>query len=204
MSVACYVHVSTNRQDPDGQRAEIQRWLTASGVDRTQVEWYADEENGDATERPEFERLQSDILDGKVKTVVLWKLDSLGPRLIEAIRILASWCKMGVKIVVLTQHIKVYGPAGQMLAPLLLGLAEIETAYRRARQMAGIAAAKDKGKYLGRKPGTTKSQPARARELRDKGMATGAIAQELGVSQRTAFRYLSAGNLQTDRLPATS
>lgn len=193
MSVACYVRF--DRGHPDGQRAKIQRWLDTNGIQPAQVAWYADEESGDAIERPEFDRLQRNILEGEVNTVVLWNLDSLGPRLNEGMKILASWCERRVKIVVVMQQIKVYGAAGEMLAALLLGLTKIETEYRRSRQMAGIAAAKEKGAYLGRKPGTTKSQPARARELRDKGMTTGEIGQELGVSPRTASRYLSLGNV---------
>lgn len=61
MSVACYIRVSTNRQNHDGQRAEIQRWLEANGIDPGQVEWYADKESGTTILRPEFDRLQADM-----------------------------------------------------------------------------------------------------------------------------------------------
>lgn len=126
-----------------------------------------------------------------MKTVLIWKLDRLSRRLNDGVNILAAWCEKGIRVVVVTQQIELNGAVGRMIAALLLGLAEIEQEYRRERQMAGIAAAKEKGKYLGRRTGTTKSQPARAKELREKGLAIGEIAQALGVSQRTAFRYLS-------------
>ena len=61
---------------------------------------------------------------------------------------------------------------------------------RRERQTAGIQVARKKGSYKGRKKGTTKSKPDRAKELRDKGLKVAEIAQALGVSERTAFRYL--------------
>ena len=71
-----------------------------------------------------------------------------------------------------------------------LTLAEIELEYRRERQAAGIAVAKARGIYKGRRPGTTRAHPQRARELRMRGLAVAEIANALGVSERTAYRYL--------------
>lgn len=190
MTVACYVRVSTRRQKHDSQRAEIQKWLDANGIDAQQVEWYADKETGKTLNRPEFDRLQKDIFHGHVKTVVLWKLDRMSRRLKDGVNILADWCDKGLKVVVVTQQLEFNGPVGRTLAAVMLGLAEIELEYRRERQAAGIAVAKKEGVYKGRKPGTTKSKPDRAKELRDKGLTAAEIATALSVSQRTVFRYL--------------
>ena len=59
-------------------------------------------------------------------------------------------------------------------------------------QRAGIEVAKRKGIYKGRKQGTTKSEPERARELRAKGLTVAEIAQALGTTKRTVQRYLVA------------
>jgi len=193
MTVGCYIRVSTSRQKHDSQRAEIQRWLDGNGIRPDQIVWYADKESGTTMQRPEFDRLQRDIFDGKVKTVVLWKLDRLSRRLKDGVNTLAAWCERGVKIVVVTQQIELNGPVGRMIAALLLGLGEIELEYRRERQMAGIAVAKRNGVYMGRRKGTTKKTPDRARELRDKGLTSAEIATALGVSQRTVFRYIGLG-----------
>ena len=190
MTIACYVRVSTRRQKDDSQRAEIEKWLDANGIDRSQVKWYADKESGKFLKRPEFDRLQADIFHGKVKVVICWKLDRLSRRLRDGVNLLADWCERGLKIVVVTQQIELNGPVGRMIAAVMLGLAEIELEYRRERQAAGIQVAKKKGSYKGRKKGTTKSKPDRAKELRDKGLKVAEIAQALGVSERTAFRYL--------------
>ena len=193
MTIACYVRVSTRRQKDDSQRAEIEKWLDANGIDRSQVKWYADKESGKFLKRPEFDRLQADIFHGKVKAVVCWKLDRLSRRLRDGVNLLADWCERGLKIVVVTQQIELNGPVGRMIAAVMLGLAEIELEYRRERQAAGIQVAKKKGSYKGRKRGTTKSKPDRAKELRDKGLKVAEIAQALGVSERTAFRYMGSG-----------
>lgn len=194
MKVACYVRVSSRRQKDDSQRSEIQRWLMSHAIDPSQVEWYADQVSGSTLQRPAFEKLQKDIFDGTVKTVVLWKLDRLSRRLKDGITTLADWAERDLKIVVVTQQIELNGAVGRMIAALLLGLAEIELEYRRERQVAGIEVAKRKGIYRGRKKGTTKNQPDRARELHGKGLKVSEVAQAMGVSHRTVFRYLGTSS----------
>jgi DNA invertase Pin-like site-specific DNA recombinase len=189
MTVACYVRVSSRRQKDDSQRAEIQKWLDANAIDPKQVEWYADKETGNTLKRPAFDRLQADIFHGKVKTVVLWKLDRLSRRLRDGITTLADWADRNLRVVVVTQALDFNGAIGRTLAALLLGLAEIEWEYRKERQAAGIAVAKKKGAYKGRARGTTKCKPERAQELKAKGLTAAEIATALGVDQRTVFRY---------------
>jgi DNA invertase Pin-like site-specific DNA recombinase len=78
------------------------------------------------------------------------------------VNVLADWCERGLKIVVITQQIELNGAVGRMIAALLLGLAEVALEYRQERQAAGIAVAKRKAVYKGRRKGTTKaSQPGR-------------------------------------------
>jgi DNA invertase Pin-like site-specific DNA recombinase len=79
------------------------------------------------------------------------------------------------------------------LPAVLLGIAEMEMELRQERQAAGIRAAKRRGVYNGRRSGTTKAKPARAAELSQKGLSAAEIAAALNVSERTAFRYLTAG-----------
>jgi DNA invertase Pin-like site-specific DNA recombinase len=65
-------------------------------------------------------------------------------------------------------------------------------------QKPGIAVAKERGVYGGRLPGTTKAAPPRARQLRSRGLTVQEIAKALGVSRRTAFRYLAESNRGSD------
>jgi DNA invertase Pin-like site-specific DNA recombinase len=67
----------------------------------------------------------------------------------------------------------------------------MEQQTRRERQAAGIAVAKQEGKYKGRKAGTTKATPARARQLRKQGLTDDEIASALSVTRRTVQRYLN-------------
>ena len=79
-----------------------------------------------------------------------------------------------------------------MIASVLFGVAEMEQETRRERQRAGIAAARARAVYRGRQQGTTKATQERASELRAKGLKLDEVATALGISRRTAQRYLTA------------
>jgi DNA invertase Pin-like site-specific DNA recombinase len=190
--IACYCRVSSRHQKSDSQKAEILRWLRRHAMPLARVQWFEDIETGDTLHRPAFAAMQRVIFAGMVETVVVWKLDRLSRRQQEGVNLLADWCERGVRVVVVTQQIDLRGTVGRLVACVLFGLAEIEQEYRRERQAAGIAVAKQKGIYRGRLQGTTKAQPTRAQALRARGFTIPEIATALGVSPRTVFRYLAA------------
>ena len=189
--IACYCRVSSARQKTDSQKPEIRRWLDGNRIDPSTVGWFEDKETGKTLKRPAFDRLQKAIFAGTVTTVVVWKLDRISRGQRDGVNLLADWCERGVRVVAVTQQIDLSGTVGRMVASVLFGLAEIESEYRRERQAAGIAVAKERGVYRGRERGTTKAPSRRARELRGRGLTVQEIATALGVSRRTAFRYLA-------------
>ena len=122
---------------------------------------------------------------------MVWKLDRISRRQRDGINVLADWCERDVRVVSLTQQIDLSGAVGRMVASVMFGLAEIELEYRRERQAAGIRVARKKGVYTGRRKGTKKGKPERARVLKDQGFTIVEIANAMAVSKRTVFRYLS-------------
>lgn len=66
----------------------------------------------------------------------------------------------------------------------------IDAVRFKTLQRIGIAQARADGKYKGRKPGGTKADRPQAKEMRAKGLKPAEIALALGISERTAFRYL--------------
>ncbi|MHB8899642.1 MAG: recombinase family protein, partial [Thermoguttaceae bacterium] len=172
------------------QRREITRWLDGNGIKG--IRTFIDKETGDHLERKAFRQLQEAIFHGEIRTVVVWKLDRLSRSLRDGINTLCDWCDRGLRVVSVTQQIDFNGTVGKMIASVLFAVAEMEQQTRRERQRAGIDAAKERGVYRGRRAGSTKANPARAKKLREKGLSLDEIATAMGVSRPTVCRYLKA------------
>lgn len=192
--IGVYIRVSSVGQNLEGQRQEIQRWLDGTGTNPESIRWFVDTASGDDLKRTVFEELQSAIFHGEIKTVVVWKLDRLSRSIRDGINVLTDWCDSGLRVVSVTQLIDFSGAMGTMLAAVLLGVAEMEQEIRRERQAAGIAAAKERGVYRGRKTGTTHADPRRALELSKKGLSLSEIAAAMKVSERTVRRYMEGNS----------
>ena len=190
--IGIYIRVSSHSQTAQSQRVDIQRWLDAHNYGTDQVQWFEDQETGRSLKRPAFEQLQRAIFSGGVTTVVVWKLDRLARSMRDGINILTDWCECGVRVISITQQIDLSGTIGHLVAGVLFAIAEIELQHTKERQAAGIVVAKAKGVYTGRKKGTTKAKPQRAKDLQAQGLNPKEIANALNVSERTVFRYLAA------------
>lgn len=189
-TIAVYLRVSTDSQSDESQRDAINAWLRASGIAAERVLWFTDMQTGDNLGRPGFECLQRAVFEGKVGTVVVFKLDRVSRKLRDGIDTLCEWCERGIRVVSVTQQLDFSGTVGRLIASVLFAVAEMEQETRRERQAAGIAVAKANGVYKGRKPGTTKASPKQAMELAAKGLSPKLIAGALGVSKMSVSRYL--------------
>ena len=189
-TTAIYIRVSTTGQNEAGQRAAITEWLAAHGHNPAAATWYVDKHTATTIARPALDKLQAAIFAGNHATVVTWRLDRLSRTQRDGINLLANWCDAGVRVVSITQQLDLSGATGRLIAGVLFAVAEMELETMKERQRVGIEAAKERGLYHGRKPGTTKAKPARAKKLRDKGLTQHEIAAALGVSRTTVNRYL--------------
>ena len=95
--------------------------------------------------------------------------------------------KKGVTISATEQPIDTKTSAGKCFLDMLGVFGEFETNLRRERQMEGIAKAKKKGVYKGRKPSV---DVEKVKELRDGGLGASAIAKELGIGRASVDRAL--------------
>ncbi len=89
-------------------------------------------------------------------------------------------------IVVLDQAIDTGTPTGRLLFHVLGAIAEFERDLCRERTRAGLAAARRRGKRLGRPRALDAAAAERARDLRHHGASVRDVARALGVSLGTA------------------
>ena len=185
--VGVYIRVSTVEQNLDGQRLAIQTWLDGQGL--TAV-WYEDKSTGNNLDRAAFTALQQDVFNGKVKTVVVYKLDRLSRSLRDGINVLTDWLDAGIRVVSVTQQLDFSGAAGKLIASVLFAVSEMETETRKERQADGIKAAKAKGVYKGRAKGSSTVDSSRVRELKAQGLKATEIATSLGISRQSVYSHL--------------
>jgi DNA invertase Pin-like site-specific DNA recombinase len=185
--VGVYIRVSTVEQNLDGQRLSIQTWLDGQGL--TAV-WYEDKSTGNNLDRAAFSDLQQDVFNGKVKTVVVYKLDRLSRSLRDGINVLTDWLDAGIRVVSVTQQLDFSGAAGKLIASVLFAVSEMETETRKERQADGIKAAKAKGVYKGRAKGSSTVDSGRVQELKSQGLKVTEIATSLGISRQSVYSHL--------------
>ena len=185
--VGVYIRVSTVEQNLDGQRLAIQTWLDGQGL--TAV-WYEDKSTGNNLDRAAFTALQQDVFNGKVKTVVVYKLDRLSRSLRDGINVLTDWLDAGIRVVSVTQQLDFSGAAGKLIASVLFAVSEMETETRKERQADGIKAAKAKGVYKGRAKGSSTVDSGRVQELKAQGLKVTEIATSLGISRQSVYSHL--------------
>ena len=95
----------------------------------------------------------------------------------------------GVTLRATEQPINTQSATGKAFLDMLGVFAEFETNLRRERQLEGIAAAKARGVYRGRKPSI---DPAEIQQLRvEEHLGASAIARRLGIGRASVYRALS-------------
>src|SRR5690242_8165339 len=99
MKTTCYLRVSSDDQSTASQKAEIVEWLNRHGLTEGCVAWYEDVETGKTLVRPAMLRLQIEVEQGLVETVIIQRLDRLSRRLLDGLTLLADWANRGVRIV---------------------------------------------------------------------------------------------------------
>ena len=189
MATGVYLRVSSRSQKVKSQRYQIERYLSANKVD--DARWFVDDGiSGSVMDRPALNSLKRAIFLGEVDTVVVYAIDRLARDAIAGLNLIADWLQHKVRLVVVTTQMDFSGEVGQMVASLLLHIAQMERTRIRERQAAGIAASRAKGKrWGGRKQGTgLKADPKRVLALRRRGLTNREVASALNISTRTVIR----------------
>lgn len=181
MPVALYLRVSTDDQRLDSQERELRTYCRRRKWSSPAI--YKETASGSAsTTRPVLERLLSDVRAGTVDTIVCFKLDRLGRSLMHLALILDELTRHKVGLVCTSQGIDTTenNPAGRLQLGVLMAVAEFERELIRERTLSGLAAAKARGKRLGRPP-SLRRHSAAVQKLRKAGKSIRAIAGELGL-----------------------
>ena len=158
------------------------RQLDGIAVERT----FTDKASGKDTTRPALDEMLAFVRDGD--TVIVHSMDRLARNLDDLRRVVRSLTGKGVRVEFAKESLAFTGddsPMATLLLSVMGAFAEFERALILERQREGIAAAKQRGAYTGRKPALTDEQVRQLRERAAAGARKSALAKEFGISRET-------------------
>jgi DNA invertase Pin-like site-specific DNA recombinase len=180
MTTAAYLRVSTTDQGTDLQRRGIRQFVGRADLEVT--DWYCDEGISGRTEtRPELDRLMEAARRRAVECVVVWKFDRFARSASHLIRALDEFNHLGIRFVSVQDQIDTGSPMGKAMFTIIGAMAELESSLISERVRAGMEAAKDDGKHVGRPP----TSDAAVQEIER-------LARETDLSIRKIKKALSA------------
>jgi DNA invertase Pin-like site-specific DNA recombinase len=122
---------------------------------------------------------------------VVWKLDRFGRSLQELIGLVNELKDRGVEFVSLRESIDTTTPGGKLVFHVFGAVAEFERDLILERTVAGLEAARARGRKGGRKPVIDDRKIALASKLmHDRETPISEMCSAVGVSRATLYRYL--------------
>ncbi len=187
MRVALYARVSTCDQTVAPQLDALRGYATARQLEV--VEEYVDHGiSGAKDRRPALDEMMAKAKRRSFDAVAVVKLDRLARSTRHLTQLAGELEALGVDLIVVDQGIDTSTPAGRLLFNVLAAIGEFELDLIRERTRAGMAAARRRGRRLGRP--RVHVPVARAQTLLSKGLSVTHVARELGVSRSTLQRVL--------------
>ena len=165
--------------------------LTNSGVKEENI--YSDKISGSKDARPGLENCLKALRENDI--LVVYKLDRLGRNLKHLIQTVEDLTKRKIGFKVLSGqgvNIDTTTPAGKMIFSIFGALAEFERELIRERTIAGITAARARGRMGGRKFNLTKAQVRLAEaSMKNRDTSVTELCKELKITRATLYKYIS-------------
>jgi DNA invertase Pin-like site-specific DNA recombinase len=178
-----YARVSTDKQSLDLQKDA----LAAAGCEQI----YEDVISGGKDVRPGLTKCIEYLREGD--TLVVYKLDRLGRSIRHLVVTIDELQQRGVGFESLQEKID-DSPTGRLLLGMFSTIAEFERNLIRERTMAGLAAARARGRKGGRRPSLTADKVAMLKTLSaDKSRSVDSICELMKISRTTYYKYLKQG-----------
>lgn len=180
-----YARVSTNEQNLDLQRDA----LLKAGCTETNI--FTDKITGTKADRIGLDQALTHLREGD--TFVVWRLDRLGRSLKHLIETVTKLKEQGIAFKSITENIDTSTATGQLVFHIFGALAEFERNLIMERTIAGLDAARARGRLGGRpKIEVTATKVAMAKKLHaDKTISISEICKMLNISRATLYRWVN-------------
>ena len=168
---------------------------TANSTASRLTEIFTDKASAKDTDRPQLNELLRFVRGGDA--VIVHSMDRLARNLDDLRQIVRELTRRGVRVEFITEHLAFTGddsPLANLLLSVMGAFAEFERALIRERQAEGIAKAKQRGAYKGRKKSLTQHQIHTLIDRATSGETKTALAKQYGISRETVYNYLRTGD----------
>ena len=189
MKCAIYCRVSTAEQNAQMQVQELRDYCKRRGWEIAD-EFIDTGVSGSKESRPAINRLLTDAKRRKFAAVLVYRYDRFARSLRQLVNALCEFDALGIHFVSLHEGVDTSTPNGRLVFGIFASIAEFERELIRSRVRSGIAAARAKGKTLGRP--RVGVDAAEIQRLREQGYAWRAISREMGIAAETAQKALKA------------
>ena len=180
-----YIRVSS---DSDRQSTDLQRdALQAAGIDARHL--FEDHASGTKDDRPGLAKALEFVCPGDV--LVVWKLDRLGRSLSHLLSIVKTLKDKRVAFRSLTEGMDTTTSSGELLLHVFGALAQYERALIQERVLAGLAAAKRRGRVGGRPAAIVGEKRDAIIAALNGGMSKAAVCRNFGVKRTTLIETLA-------------
>jgi len=175
------MRVSTAEQNLALQRDALE----AAGCGRL----YEDTCSGAVIDRPGLAKALDQLRAGDA--LVVWKLDRIGRSLGHVVELVAGLHAKGIGLKVLTGGIDTTSSTGRLMFGIFATLAEFKRDLIKERTLAGLAAARARGRTGGRPRLMTRAKLRTAMTMMaDRNNVAGEVAEQLGISVSTLYAYV--------------
>jgi DNA invertase Pin-like site-specific DNA recombinase len=127
-------------------RAMPMPFMTAWAI----AEEFTDSVSGSKESRPALNRLLADAKRRKFDAVLVYRYDRFARSLRQLVNALSEFDAMGIHFVSLHEGVDTSTPNGRLIFGIFASIAEFERELIRSRVRSGLAAARTRGKRLGR------------------------------------------------------
>ena len=183
ITAVIYARVSTDKQKVDLQINELRQFARRSGWE-IQEEYIDQNFTGSNINRPAFSAMMEAARKRKFNILLVWKLDRLSRSLKDLINTLDELGICGVDFVSYDNNLDTSTPTGKLVFQIVGAVAEFEKDIIRERVVAGLSAARIKGKRLGRPP-IPQGVLDKAIKMRSEGISFKKIGRELKIDEVT-------------------
>lgn len=180
MANVAYVRVSTVEQNEERQIQALEKY----GIDK----WFIEKVSGKDTNRPKLNQMLDYVREGDI--VYIHDFSRLARSTKDLLDLVERMQEKGVHFVSNKENIDTSTPTGKLMLTMIGAIAEFERENLLERQREGIAIAKSKGKYKGRKAVQIDNFGEYYNQYRHREISKPALAKKLGISRPTLDKLM--------------